>query len=38
LKGYEDEKEEVSSYLMTLREREILKIERGNTILNLVEN
>ena len=38
MKGYEDEEEEVSSYLMALRERKILEIERGNTRLHLVKN
>jgi hypothetical protein len=38
VKGYEDEEEEVSSYLITLRERKMLGIERGYARLYLVEN
>jgi len=38
LKGYEDEEEEVSSYFLNLRGRNILGIERGNTRLHSLEN
>jgi len=37
LKGYEDEEEEVSSYLLKLRKRKILGIQRRNIRLHSVE-
>jgi hypothetical protein len=38
MKGYENEEEEVSSYLMTLNEERILGTESGSTRLHSVEN